>query len=79
MSQSFGCKCNVKDKVNWRVLDRNINYSYFESPRGAPHYSAYSTVICTKCKQMGRTKAKYVDDLKGISREQWYLVLVCVL
>ena len=34
MSQSFGCKCEIKDKKNWRVIHRNHNHSYFEYPKG---------------------------------------------
>ena len=64
MCQSFGCKCEIKDKKNWRVVHRNHNHSYFETPKGEEHYSAYSCVRCIKCKAMGQTKAMYVNDLK---------------
>lgn len=63
MTISFGCKCEVKDKKNWKVIRRNYNNSFFESPRGGRHYSEYSSVRCTKCGAIGRTKAKYVVEL----------------
>ena len=69
MSVSFGCKCAIKEKSNWKVLHRECNYSYFESPKGGRHHSRYSTVFCLKCRAMGRTKAKYVDDLDDSTSE----------
>lgn len=71
MGVSFGCQCKVKDKSNWRVLDRNCNYSYFEAPKGCKHLSDYSTVVCLKCRAMGRTKAKYVDGLEDVKGGEW--------
>ncbi len=71
MSQSFGCKCEVKDKNNWVVLRRNYNNSYFESPRGGQHYSEYSSVKCINCGALGRTKAKYVVTLKDGDYDVW--------
>jgi len=71
MSVSFGCKCVIKDKNNWRVIHRNHNHSYFEYPKGAEHYSKYSTVRCMECQSIGRTKAKYVDDLLDINEEEY--------
>jgi len=64
MSNSFGCKCNIKDKNNWRVIHRYHNHSAFETPKYGEHSSKYSTVCCLKCRAMGQTKAKYVKDLK---------------
>jgi len=63
MAVSFSCRCETKDKSNWVVIHRNHNHSAFESPKYAEHYSFYSTVYCTKCGAIGRTKAKYVDEL----------------
>jgi hypothetical protein len=71
MSESFGCKCEIKDKNNWRVIHRNHNHSHFESPKGAEHYSKYSTVRCMKCQSIGRTKAKYVSHLLDINEEEY--------
>lgn len=71
MSKSFGCSCKKKNRINYGVLERNCNYSAFESPKYAKHYSEYSQVVCIKCKQMGRTKAKYVETLKDISHAEW--------
>ena len=64
MSNPFSCQCKIKNKRNWRVMHRNHNHSYFESPKGEEHYSEYSTVFCLKCTGCGRTKAKYVKELE---------------
>ena len=64
MAVSFGCKCEVKNKDNWKVLHRNHNHSVFESPKYCEHYSEYSSVRCVKCGSIGRTKAKYVVELE---------------
>jgi len=71
MSESFGCKCIIKDKSNWRVIHRMCNYSAFESPKYGPHPSNYSTVSCIKCTSTGRTKAKYVNGLEDIDKQKW--------
>jgi hypothetical protein len=71
MSVSFGCKCEDKDKKNWKVVHRNHNHSAFESPKYAEHYSEYSTVKCLKCGLIGRTKAKYVCELDDIKEGEW--------
>jgi hypothetical protein len=63
MSNGVMCKCEIKDKKNWYVLTYHGNYSHFESPKGAFHYSRYSDVCCSKCGHTWRTKAKYVDEL----------------
>ena len=64
MAVSFGCKCEEKNKENWIVIHRRHNHSHFEYPKGEEHYSFYSTVLCLKCRALGRTKAKYVDELE---------------
>lgn len=64
MSVSFGCVCEKKDKKNWVVIHRMYNISAFESPKYGRHPSDYSTVRCTKCGMIGRTKAQYVSELK---------------
>lgn len=63
MSSGIPCKCRPRDKSNYAVRERNCNHSYFESPRGARHYSDYSLVACKKCGGLWRTKAKYVASL----------------
>jgi len=63
MAAGCHCKCNVKDHNNWVVTVRNGNYSAFESPKNGFHYSDYSSVKCTKCGMIWRTKANYVVDL----------------
>lgn len=75
MSVSFSCHCDERKKPveerDWIVLTRKGNYSYFEYPKGQFHRSDYSTVYCRTCRVMGRTKAKYVSELKDGS---WDLV-----
>jgi hypothetical protein len=66
MSGWIKCSCEKTQKEkrnNWVVIHRNHNHSYFESPKGAEHYSDYSEVVCTKCSGSFRTKANYVDEL----------------
>jgi len=64
---SFSCHCQERKKPigdrNWEVWHRHCNYSYFERPQGCWHPSDYSLVYCKTCTALGRTKAKYVDDL----------------
>lgn len=75
MSGHVACTC--KDRRNWRVIHRNHNHSYFESPKGAEHYSAYSLITCMGEGCMGafRSKAKYVYSIPDITTEEselWY-------
>jgi len=67
MSGHSACTCGRKrgDYSSLRVMVRNANYSYFESPKGVRHLSDYSLVRCINrgCQGMWRTKAKYVDGL----------------
>jgi len=66
MSVSFSCHCKERKKPieqrNWVVIDRECNYSAFNGYHYT--YSEYSAVLCKSCGVFGRTKAKYVDDLK---------------
>jgi hypothetical protein len=68
MAVSFYCKCPERAKPveqrNWVVYYRYCNHSAFESPKYGEHPSDYSTVKCLSCGAVGRTKAKYVDDLR---------------
>ena len=59
-------KCN-HDKKYYEILHYKHNHSHFEYPKGAEHYSEYSTIRCTKCGMVWRTKAKYVEILKEIN------------
>ncbi len=67
MPVSFNCHCLERKKPikerNWIVKYRHINHSYFQSPRGQPHYSDYSHLECLACGAQGRTKAKFVDQI----------------
>lgn len=67
MSVSFSCKCEERSKKlvqqrNWVVIEYRCNYSAFNGY----HYTSsdYSLVMCLTCGAIGRTKAKYVEDLK---------------
>ena len=66
MSVSFGCHCAERRKPirarAWVVVDRCCNYSAFNGY----HWTAsdYSAVYCKACGAFGRTKARYVRELK---------------
>ena len=68
MSVSFNCHCDERKKPiqkrKWVVVERQCNYSHFESPKGEWHPSDYSLIICKTCSALGRTKAHYVEDLE---------------
>jgi len=67
------CEGTREEKMkNWRVMHRNHNHSYFESPKGAQHYSDYSAVVCIAEGCMGyfRTKSNYVYGLKDITEKE---------
>ncbi len=58
------CQGTRKERMkNWVVVDRNCNYSHFETPKAEKHYSDYSLIKCNKCNGYFRTKADYVDSL----------------
>jgi hypothetical protein len=62
----WGCNCDgtTKEKrANWFVVNRNCNYSAFESPKYGKHWSERSGVICVNCGRQWRTKADYVLSL----------------
>ena len=66
MSAHISCTCSgtrEERMKNWYVFLRNANRSHFESPKGALHYSEYSTIMCKNCQMCVRSKAKYVDKL----------------
>lgn len=69
MSVSFGCKCEERKKPvqdrNWGVIQRYCNHSAFNGWHRTP--SDYSTVRCFTCRAIGRTKAAYVSELRGVS------------
>lgn len=60
------CKCGSKTK--WVIIHYKHNHSHFEYPKDEEHYSDYSTVKCTECGMVWRTKAKYVETLRKESR-----------
>ena len=67
MSVLKTCVC---DKKNYRVVHKNHNHSHFEYPKGAEHDSAYSKIKCLECGWVFRSKAKWVDDVKDITKEE---------
>jgi len=71
MSGGVPCSCAVKDKSKWQVIQRNCNHSAFNGYRRTR--SDYSSVTCTVCGHVWRTKAAYVMDLvdwKGVLAER---------
>jgi len=71
MAVSFGCRCGERkkpvEKRNWCVTQRYCNHSAFHGGRYTP--SDYSEVYCRVCGAIGRTRAKYVDQLKDCKRD----------
>lgn len=66
MIKTFSCKCGERRKPvterNWVVVRRRRkNFTFGATPFGG---SDYSTVYCLSCRAMGRTKARYVDELR---------------
>ncbi len=51
---SKSCKCEIKDKNNWIIVESKINKKSV-------------LVYCNKCKNQWRTTAKYISDLKHIN------------
>jgi len=71
MSGHSPCICSgtwKEKRKNWRIVHRNHNHSYFESPKGDFHYSDYSLVVCIAkgCYGCFRSKAKYINNLPDI-------------
>jgi hypothetical protein len=66
MSSPFNCKCPERKKPvldrDWVIEQDRCNHSAFDGYRWTP--SDYSTVRCLSCGRVGRTKAKYVLDLR---------------
>jgi len=59
-------------KSHYRVMLRQKNVSYSEHPKGKPHPSKWSTLICLKCRHQWRTKAKYVENIPNLSKDdEW--------
>lgn len=69
MSASFSCRCEERCKPveqrAWVVWDRNCHHSAFNGYQRTP--SDYSLVYCKACGALGRTKAKFVDQLRDES------------
>lgn len=67
MGNSFCCHCEERTKPvqerKWIVIKRNCNHSAFNGYHRT--YSDYSTVFCTNCHALGRTKANFVRYLKN--------------
>lgn len=60
------CKGTRKERMkNWYIPSgyKNTNYSYFQYPKGQAHYSDYSTVMCSNCLMVFRSKAQFVNNL----------------
>ncbi|AXH50938.1 hypothetical protein CPT_Scapp_009 [Serratia phage Scapp] len=59
----MACKCKVKRRDNWRIIDYRCNYSAFNGYRYTP--SDYSSITCLKCGSVWRSKSSYVDTLQA--------------
>jgi len=72
MAVSFSCKCAERKKPvakrAWRVMQRKCNHSAFNGYHWTP--SDWSHVVCLSCRASGRTKAKYVDELRDVTDEE---------
>ncbi len=66
MSGGVPCSCAVKDRSKWQVIQRNCNHSAFNGYHRT--YSDYSSVTCTGCGHVWRTKAAYVRGLGDYTR-----------
>ncbi len=68
MSQGVACKCPERAKPTadraWSVVQYKCNHSAFSGYHETD--SDYSAVQCSKCDASWRTKAKYVERLRGI-------------
>lgn len=65
MACSFGCRCRERDKPAnrraWTVWQRHCSHSAFNGYRRK--VSQYSTVRCLVCGALGRTRARWVDQI----------------
>lgn len=78
MSGGKSCQCSeriepIKGTSNrpgrlWRVIKRNENNSYFVKNRS--QWSAYSCVLCLRCRTVWRTKATYIDHLPNATQDE---------
>lgn len=74
MCGTFGCRCEERKKPveerNWEVTQYRCNHSAFNGYHQTA--SAYSTVKCHTCGEIGRTKASYVIKIRGPFRKgEW--------
>ena len=72
MSVSFSCHCEERKKPvkerRWVIMQRCCNHSAFSGYHRTP--SDYSTVMCLSCLSVGRTKARYIDELRNITMDE---------
>lgn len=69
------CTCPGTDderRAEWVVTVYKANHSSFNGRRRTA--SAYSQVLCKKCKGYWRTKAAYVETLTCTDGQRWYAV-----
>lgn len=74
MGVGFGCKCPERSKPvgerDWVVTEYKWNSGAFVTAGG--EYSDYSEIRCLQCAARGRTKAKYVEQLKQMDWKEAY-------
>lgn len=66
MSGGYACECKPQDRTKWQVMQRLCNHSAFSGYHYTP--SDYSSVTCTVCGRVWRTKADYVATLPDYLR-----------
>jgi hypothetical protein len=64
MSGGLFCSCEPVDRSKWVVIDRLCSYSAFSGYHRKS--SDWSSVGCTGCGHMWRTKAAYVASLPDL-------------
>lgn len=64
MSTGVSCRCEKKDRTQWRIVKYRCNNSAFNGYHTTP--SDYSAVCCLKCNASWRTKAAYVVELAPV-------------
>lgn len=69
MSGGTACSCARHRSERLLVIDRKCNHSAFNG--GRLTRSDYSSVICSDCRRIWRTKAHYVGVLDDLDREVW--------
>lgn len=67
MGMGPACQCYERRKPigerNWRIMQYRCNHSAFNGYHET--YSEWSAIVCNTCYAYWRTKADYVDHVRG--------------